>query len=81
VFAQTAVKGFQGDSGTVILERSGSGRLSGSLSARARSVLNGEQIRLNGKFERVAVMPQKRGCIPEPPDTTADAEQLDQQLD
>lgn len=81
LFVQTAIKGFQGDSGTVILERSGAGRLSGSLSARARSVLNGEQIRLSGKFERVAVMPQKRGCTPEPPDTTEDAELVDEQVD
>jgi hypothetical protein len=69
LLSQTAIKGFQGDSGTVILERSGSGQLSGSLAARARSVLNGGQIRLSGNFERVAVTPQERGCIPEPPDT------------
>ncbi len=81
LFSQTAIKGYQGDSGTVLLERSGSGQLSGSLAARARSVQNGEQIRLSGKFERVAVMPQKRGCTPEPPDTTEDAEQLDEQVD
>ena len=81
LFSQTAVKGYWGDSGTVILERSGSGRLSGSLAARARSVLSGEQIRLSGKFARVAVTPQERGCIPEPPDTTEDAEQFEEQVD
>ncbi len=70
LFSQTAIKGFQGDSGTVILKRSRSGQLSGSLAARARSVLNGAQIRLSGRFERVAVVPQERGCTAEPPDTT-----------
>ena len=81
LFSQTTITGFQGDSGTVILKRSGSGQLSGSLGARARSVLSGDQIRLSGKFERVAVMPQERGCTPEPPDTTEDAAQLDEQVD
>ena len=85
LFSQTAIKGYQGDSGKVLLERSSSGQLSGSLAARARSVLNGEQIRLSGKFERVAVMPQERGCTPEPPDTTPDstedAGQVDEQVD
>lgn len=69
VFSPTVIKGFQGDSGTVILERSGSGQLSGRLAARARSVLNGAQVRLTGRFEHVAVTPQQRGCIPEKPDT------------
>jgi hypothetical protein len=77
VFAQTAIKGYQGDSGTVILERSGSGLISGRLAARAGSVANGEQIRLSGKFQGVAVRPQERGCIRELPRTEA-AEQLDE---
>jgi hypothetical protein len=72
LFGKTAIKGYQGDSGTVILERSGSGQLSGSLAARARSVQGGEQVRLSGKFDRVAIMPQERGCAPRPPDTSAD---------
>jgi len=81
LFSPTAVKGYQGDSGTVILERSGSGQVSGSMVARARSVLTGVQIRLSGKFDRVAVMPQERGCTPEPPDTTEDAAQLPERVD
>jgi len=87
LFSQTAVKGFQGDSGTVILERSGSGPLSGSVSARARSVLNADQIRLRGRFDRVAVIPQVRGCAPETPDTSFgagssdDADSDDEQVD
>jgi hypothetical protein len=81
LFSQSAIKGFQGDSGIVILERSGSGRLSGSLTARGRWVLNGEQIRLSGRFERIAVRPQKRGCTPESPDTTEHAAQLNERVD
>lgn len=70
LFSQTAIKGYRGDSGMVLLEHSGPGQYSGSLTARARLVTSGEQIRLSGKFERVAVSPQERGCSPEPPDTT-----------
>jgi hypothetical protein len=72
LFSQTAVKGYRGDSGAVLLERSGSRHLSGRLTARARGVPNGEQIRLSGKFERVALLPQERGCTPELPDTVTD---------
>ena len=85
LFSQTAVKGYRGDSGTVLLERSGTGQVSGRLTARARGVPNGEQIRLRGKFERVAILPQQRGCTPESPDTgpdtTDDAEPVDGQVD
>ena len=85
LFSQTAVKGYRGDSGTVLLERSGTGQVSGRLAARARGVPNGEQIRLRGKFERVAILPQQRGCTPEAPDTgpdtTDDAEPVDGQVD
>ena len=81
LFAPTSIKGYQSDSGTVILERSRAGHISGSLAARARSVLNGEQIRLNAKFQGVAVTPQKRGCTRAPPDTSRDAERLDERVD
>ena len=72
LFSQTAIKGYQGDSGVVILKHSSSGELSGRVAARARSVLNGAQIRLTGRFDRVAVTPQERGCAPASADTVAD---------
>lgn len=72
LFSPTAVKGYRGDSGAVLLVTSGSGQLSGRLTARALAVPGGEQIRLSAKFERVAILPQERGCTPEPPDTTDD---------
>jgi len=73
LFSQTAVKGYRGDSGAVLLVRSSSGQLSGSVTARARAVPNGEPLRLSGKFERVAVVPQQRGCVAESPDSSADS--------
>jgi hypothetical protein len=89
LFSQTTVKGYQGDSGAVVLVRSRSGQVSGRLSARARSVQNGDPIRLRGKFERVAIVPQKRGCTPMATDSSADtvtgtierAERVDGQVD
>jgi len=73
LFSQTAVKGYRGDSGAVLLVRSSSGRLSGKVTARVRGVPNGEQVRLSGKFDQVAVLPQERGCVAESPDSSADS--------
>ena len=73
LFSQTAVKGYRGDSGAVLLVRSSSGRLSGKVTARARGVPNGEQVRLSGNFDRVAVLPQERGCVAESPDSLQDS--------
>jgi hypothetical protein len=63
-FAQTAVDGFQGESGTVILERSRSGQLSGSVKAGARSVADTRRVAINGSFRDLTVRPESRGCVP-----------------
>lgn len=72
LFSPTAIKGYQGDSGNVVLRRSGSGELSGTVEARSRSVLNGDSLSITGKFRNVAVVPQTRGCLPETPADTDD---------
>jgi hypothetical protein len=61
---QSLVQGFQGDSGVVQLEESGSGLLSGRVSARARSVVDTQRIRLSGDFRDLTVRPDTRGCPP-----------------
>ena len=83
LFSNTAIRGYQADSGNVVLKRSGSGELSGTLDARSRSVLNGELLRITGKFRDVVVEPQTRGCLPETPadSTDADPEPLDTVVD
>lgn len=68
LFASNAVQGYQGDSGNVVLQ-SKSGALSGTLEARARSVVNGQQLRVSGKFQDIVVAPQSRGCAPASADT------------
>lgn len=86
--AQTTIQGLQGDSGTVVLERSGAGELSGVLTAKARSVVNGERVTVTGSFRNLVVRPHVRGCSmesppppadedPEPSDTDDDAEPPD----
>jgi hypothetical protein len=61
---KTVIQGFQGDSGMVQLERSPSGRFSGRVSARARSVVDTQRIRLAGSFRELVVRPDTRGCPP-----------------
>ncbi len=65
-FGATAIKGFQGDSGIVVLERTDSGHLSGNLGARARSVSNNDRVTVTAEFRNLTVVDQVRGCIPEP---------------
>jgi hypothetical protein len=64
LFVSNAVEGYQGDSGNVVLQQSKSGALFGTLEARARSVVNGQQVRVSGKFQDVVIAPQSRGCGP-----------------
>jgi hypothetical protein len=64
---QNVVQGFRGDSGRVDLRRASSGQLSGSLRARARSVVDTQRIFLSGTFENVTLVPDTLGCTP--PDT------------
>jgi hypothetical protein len=65
----TAIHGFQGDSGTVVLQQTDSGQLTGRVVARASSVSNADRVRLTGEFENLAVVPQSRGCTAESADS------------
>jgi hypothetical protein len=73
--ATNTVQGFQGDSGRVELERSSSGQLSGSVRARARSVVDTQRITLTGTFRDVTALPDSLGCTrPGNGDDDADAD-------
>ncbi len=61
---KSVIQGFQGDSGRVLLQRSGSGRLSGEVWARARSVVDTQRIVLTGSFRELMVQPDSLGCQP-----------------
>jgi hypothetical protein len=61
---QIAIKGFQGESGSVVLDRSRSGELSGRVTAAARSVTDTQRVAIDGSFRDLPVRPQTRGCAP-----------------
>lgn len=65
-FAENAVKGFQGNSGTVTLERSKSGQLSGDVIAEGRSVVDTQEVAITGTFRDLNVRRQSRGCAAPP---------------
>ena len=72
---RNAVQGFRGDSGQLQLERSNTGRLSGRLEARARSVVDTQRISLTASFRDLTPRPDSLGCTPV--DTTDEDLELD----
>jgi hypothetical protein len=72
VFSTNTIQGYQGDSGTIALERGKDGELSGVIEARARSVVNGQLVTVNGKLRDLTIVPQKRGCETDIPADSAD---------
>jgi len=76
-FGPTAISGFQGDSGAVVLERTDSGQLTGRVAARASSVSNSDRVTVTGKFENLAVIPQSRGCTADSPLESAESADTD----
>jgi hypothetical protein len=71
--SETSIKGFQGESGSIVVERAGSGELTGRVSAAARSVTDTAGLTINGSFKDLTIRPQARGCVRPPvaPDTNA----------
>lgn len=73
----SVVQGFRGDSGRVVLERTGEGRFSGRLSSRARSVVDTQRITLTGSFRDLVVRPDSLGCTAPEEDVSQDADPAD----
>jgi hypothetical protein len=71
---QSAVFGAQGDSGTINLTKSASGRFSAQLTARARSLSDGKRVTVTGAFRDLVVRPGSRGCAPPDEAQNEDAE-------
>jgi hypothetical protein len=78
--SQTAIKGFQGESGSVVLERSRSGELSGRIAAAARSVTDTQRVAIDGSFQGLTVRTQARGCSQPLETFDEDAQPRDTQL-
>jgi hypothetical protein len=77
--AQTAIKGFQGETGSVVLERSPTGDLSGRFAAATRSVTDTQHVFIDGSFRGLTIQPQAQGCAARS-EHNEDAEPSDTQL-
>jgi hypothetical protein len=77
---QVAIKGFQGESGSVVLNRSRSGELSGRITAAARSVTDTQRVSIDGSFRNLTIRPQARGCSQRSQHPDEDAQPSDTQL-
>jgi hypothetical protein len=72
------VQGFRGESGSIRLQRSSSGQVSGEMSLRARSVVDTERVTITGSFQGLTLQLQPSHCArpgardeaPEPKDTS-----------
>ena len=77
-FAETSVRGFRGDSGSVTLSATGPGAGGGSFVARLRSTTDGSRLHITGSFRGLTVHPASPECagVPkEPVDTEPDPEE------
>ena len=65
------VQGFRGESGTVRLQRSKIGQVSGEVKARARSVVDTQRVTITGSFHDLILQLQPPSCAtpaqPNPP--------------
>ena len=73
LLSQTAVRGYQGTEGEVVVRREPDGALAGDFTARATAVAGGGRLKLTGSFD--GLRPRRTppgGCYaPPPPDTSA----------
>ena len=61
-FAETSIKGFQGDSGAVVVDQPRPGVLTGTFNAKAHSVTDEGRLTIRGSFRGLVVRPAARGC-------------------
>jgi hypothetical protein len=61
-FAETSIRGFRGDTGTVTLEALGPGTGAGRFSAQLRSATEGSRLIVTGTFEGLTVTRGPADC-------------------
>jgi hypothetical protein len=61
-FAETSIRGFQGDSGSVSLAAAGPGAGGGSFAGRLRSTTEGSRLSVTGSFRGLTVRPAPPEC-------------------
>lgn len=77
-FAETSIRGFRGDSGTVVLEATSPGTLAGRFSAYLRSATEGSRLSVTGSFKDLSVTPAPEDCAGRPPREPDEGESLDE---
>ena len=60
--AETSIRGFQGDSGQVVVEHGWPGLYAGTFEAQAHSVTDTAHLTIRGSFRGVPLRPALRGC-------------------
>ena len=78
--SETSIKGFQGDSGYVVVERARSGELAGRITAAARSIADTQRVSIEGSFKDLTIRPQARGCVRPNQHPDSNAQPSDTQL-
>jgi hypothetical protein len=73
-FSKTTVMGFQGDSGSLVLERRPDASWGGRFTARARPLVTGARLHVTGIFDGLRVVPAPSDCAGRPPADTAGAD-------
>jgi hypothetical protein len=77
-FAETSIRGFRGDSGTVVLEATGPGTSAGRFSAHLRSATEGSRLTVTGSFKGLSVTPAPKGCVGRPPHEADELDEVDE---
>ncbi|MEO7986651.1 MAG: hypothetical protein ABI766_08955 [Gemmatimonadales bacterium] len=72
-FAETSIRGFQGDSGTVEVEEIPPGVFAGVIVAHGHSVTDGGKLTIRGTFSHLVPGPAGRGCVPRKPSSDSGA--------
>jgi hypothetical protein len=62
-FAETSIRGFRGDSGTVVLEATGPSVSAGRFSAYLESTTEGSRLTVTGSFKGLSVTSAPAGCV------------------
>jgi hypothetical protein len=73
-FAETSIRGFRGDSGTVVLESSGPA--AGRFSAYLRSATEGSRLTVTGSFKDLSITPAPESCAGRPSRGPVEADEL-----
>jgi hypothetical protein len=73
-FSQTTVMGFQGDGGSLTLERRPDGSLAGRFGAAAQPLVTGTRLQVDGTFDGLRVVPAPGDCAGRPPADSSGAD-------